>query len=207
MTADLSRYEYRDADLNHSHAYLVPALSRVLDQVAPRRVFELGCGNGSVANWMRSRGIEVTGVDASESGIDHGRRAYPGIRLEVGTAYDDLAATYGQFPVVVSLEVVEHLLFPRKFARTIVDLLEPDGMAIISTPFHGYLKNLAMALTGRLDAHFSALWDGGHIKFWSEQTLRKLLEEAGLERIRFRRAGRIAPFAKSMIATAIKPTI
>ncbi len=68
---------------------------------------------------------------------------------------------------MISLEVVEHLYFPRKFARTVYDLLEPGGTAIISTPYHGYWKNLVMALTGTMDAHFTALWDHGHIKFWS----------------------------------------
>ena len=46
-------------------------------------------------------------------------------------------------------------------------------------PHHGNLKNCAFALSGKLDAHFSALWDGGHIKFWSRRTLTALLQEAG----------------------------
>ena len=77
-------------------------------------------------------------------------------------------------------------------------------MAIISTPYHGYLKNLVLALSGRLDAHFTALWDGGHIKFWSKRTLRILLEEVGFEKIAFG-VGRIPLLAKSMIVTAEKP--
>jgi 2-polyprenyl-3-methyl-5-hydroxy-6-metoxy-1,4-benzoquinol methylase len=199
------RYAYGSADLGHSHAYLLPELARILDVARPRRLFEVGCGNGAVANWMSLRGIEVTGVDFSESGIDQAQRAYPGLRLSIGSAYDDLAGLHGRFPVVVSLEVVEHLYFPRVFAKSVFELLEPGGLAIISTPYHGYLKNLALALSGRLDAHFTALWDGGHIKFWSERTLRILLEEAGFTSIAFRRVGRLGPLAKSMIVTATKP--
>ncbi len=198
-------YRYQDASLNHSHRFLLPALARILDEARPARVFEVGCGNGAVANWMASRGIDVAGVDFSESGIAQARVAYPSLRLAMGSAYDDLAGVYGQFPAVVSLEVVEHLYFPRKFAKTVFDLLEPGGAAIISTPYHGYLKNLALALTGRMDAHFTALWDGGHIKFWSERTLRHILGEAGFTKIRFRRVGRIGPLARSMIAVAERP--
>lgn len=62
-----------------------------------------------------------------------------------------------------------------------------------------------MATTGTLDAHFTALWDHGHIKFWSRATLRALLQEAGFVDIRFERVGRIPPLAKSMIAVARKP--
>ena len=198
-------YGYDHADLSHSHAYLLPALQKILDIHRPNRIFELGCGNGAVANWLQARGARVTGVDPSASGIAQARKAYPDISLAVGSAYDNLVDTYGCFPVVMCLEVVEHVYFPRKFARTVFDLLEPGGLAIISTPYHGYWKNLALAVSGRLDGHFTALWDGGHIKFWSVATLKALLSEAGFQRIAFRRVGRIPALAKSMIVTAAKP--
>jgi 2-polyprenyl-6-hydroxyphenyl methylase/3-demethylubiquinone-9 3-methyltransferase len=101
--------------------------------------------------------------------------------------------------------VVEHVYAPRAYARTLFDLVEPGGTAIVSTPYHGYLKNLALALSGRMDGHFTALWDDGHIKFWSFRTLTTLLREAGFASIRFRRVGRIAPLAHSMIAIARRP--
>ena len=69
-------------------------------------------------------------------------------------------------------------------------------------PYHGYWKNLALALTGRMDAHFTAMWDHGHIKFWSIATLGELLREAGFADLRFERVGRIPALAKSMIAVA-----
>jgi hypothetical protein len=62
-----------------------------------------------------------------------------------------------------------------------------------------------LALTGRMDNHFTALWDNGHIKFWSMDTLGELLREAGFVGVRFERVGRILPLAKSMIAIARKP--
>jgi len=126
----------------------------------------------------------------------------PHLNLEQGSAYDDLASKYGTFPVVISLEVVEHVYFPRQFAATLYGLLEPNGTAIVSTPYHGYWKNLALAVTGKWDAHFRALWDHGHIKFWSLKTLRILLADAGFRDIRFVRVDRIPPLAKSMIAIA-----
>lgn len=62
-----------------------------------------------------------------------------------------------------SLEVVELLYFPRKFASEVYNLLTLGDIAILSTPYHGYLKNLVLALTGKMDAHVTALWDYGHI--------------------------------------------
>ena len=199
-------YRYPDAASNPSHDYLLPAVLEALGGLTwrdgPKRVFDLGCGNGSVAAQLAERGYDVTGVDPSEEGIQQAKAAYPKLRLELGSAYDDLAARLGTFPVVLSLEVVEHVCFPRKFAACVHSLLEPGGTAILSTPYHGYWKNLALALTGKMDHHFTALWDHGHIKFWSVRTLRLLLEEAGFRDVVFRRVGRIAPLAKSLIAIA-----
>lgn len=202
---DISGYKWGHASLSCAHDYLLPALLRELHLLKPRRVFDLGCGNGSVANVLERQGIDVIGVDPSEEGIAIARSTYPDLKLYKGSAYDDLAALYGRFPVVISLEVVEHLYFPRRYAATLFDLVEGGGTAIVSTPYHGYWKNLALALTGKMDAHFAALWDHGHIKFWSIRTLRQLLQEAGFSEIRFLRVGRIPPLAKSMIAIARKP--
>jgi len=205
---DISGYVYEDPELNASHEYLVPSLLEILGSLhLPQdrnRIFELGCGNGAVAEVLTRHGYQLNGVDVSVQGVEQAQRRYPHLSLQLGSAYDRLADTYGRFPVVVSLEVVEHLYDPRAFAQTLFDLVEPSGTAIVSTPYHGYWKNLAMALTGRLDHHFAALWDHGHIKFWSMATLRQLLQEAGFYSTTFRRVGRVPALAKSMIAIATK---
>ena len=207
---EIGGYRYANPQLNSSHDVLLPAVRSLLEQLAPsnagsKRVFELGCGNGSVANDITQLGWAVTGVDPSVEGIGQARQAYPNLRLDEGSAYDDLSGRYGKFPVVLSLEVVEHVYAPREYARTVFDLLNSGGTAILSTPYHGYWKNLALALSGKMDQHFTALWDHGHIKFWSTKTLGELLREAGFTDVRFERVGRVPPFAKSMIAIARKP--
>jgi hypothetical protein len=106
---------------------------------------------------------------------------------------------------VIRVEVVEHIYGPEDYAKTLFDLVEPGGTAIVSTPYHGYLKNLALAVSGHMERHFTALWDHGHIKFWSIPTLTTLLTEVGFRDIRFLRVGRIPALAKSMIAVAQKP--
>jgi 2-polyprenyl-6-hydroxyphenyl methylase/3-demethylubiquinone-9 3-methyltransferase len=199
-------YHYNSINPACSNRYLWPALKKIIDAEAPadRRIFEVGCGNGTIAGKLSQQGFSVTGIDPSSSGIAVARAAFPGCTFCEGSAYDDLAARYGTFPLVISLEVVEHCFWPRKYATAIFDLLQPGGVAVISTPYHGYLKNLALALTGKFDDHWSPLWDGGHIKFWSQKTLRKLLEAAGFSSVEFVRVGRISPLAKSMIAVARK---
>lgn len=203
----VSEYVYHDAGDSAAHEYLLPALLKILHECRrpPAPLFDLGCGNGAVASALGAEGYDVVGVDPSVQGIDRARASYPSLKLDKGSAYDDLSAKYGRFPVVYSLEVVEHVYAPRAYATTLYELVEPGGFAIVSTPYHGYLKNLALAISGKMDAHFTALWDNGHIKFWSMSSLSTLLEEVGFREIRFVRVGRLLPsLAKSMIAIARK---
>lgn len=205
-TIDISGYNYSEAKCGCAHACLLPAIEGAIRDfhLPPSRVFDLGCGNGSVANWLQQRGFSVSGVDPSTSGIAAANAAFPGLNLKVGSAYDPLHEEFGQFPLLMSLEVVEHVYSPRSYARCVYDLLLPNGYALISTPYHGYLKNLALALTGKMDSHFTALWDHGHIKFWSQRTLTQLLEETGLRVEKINRIGRIPQLAKSMLVIAKK---
>ncbi|MFG0263377.1 MAG: class I SAM-dependent methyltransferase [Novipirellula sp. JB048] len=209
-TAPIDGYVFNNEKPSHTQSYLLPAVIGELElffkkRTGDKRVFELGCGNGANANSLAERGYTLTGVDPSLSGIEQAKLHYPELDLHTGSAYDPLSDSFGTFPVVISLEVVEHVYAPRQFARCVFDLLEPGGLAIISTPYHGYLKNLALAVFGKMDAHYTALWDHGHIKFWSVKTISSLLREAGLDVQKVIRVGRCPPVAKSMIVLAVRP--
>jgi hypothetical protein len=61
---------------------------------------------------------------------------------------------------------------------------------LVTTPYHGWLKNVAIAVLNKWHSHHSCLWDGGHIKFWSRASLSELLRQEGFEVIRFSGCGR-----------------
>lgn len=206
MTSRSSEYSFVNAEPEHTCAYLWHPVLNAIRNNAPgaTRVLDLGCGNGAFAAFLSDEGYSVVGVDPSREGIRHAQDTHARPAFFLGSAYDNLADEHGQFPVVTSLEVIEHVYDPRTFARCVYDLLEVEGTAIISTPYHGYWKNLVLSLSGKMDKHFTALWDHGHIKFWSVRTLRQLLEETGFGDITFLRVGRIPVLAKSMIAIATK---
>lgn len=198
-------YRYSGDAPSHTCSYLWPELVSILDRVAPApsRILEVGCGNGSTARMLAARGYYVQGVDPSESGIAIARKRSaddPRLDFSCASTNDDLAGRFGEFPIVVSLEVIEHCADARAFMRSIRSVLALGGVAIISTPYHGYAKNLAIALSGRFDHHFDPLWENGHLKFFSIPKLRQLFTETGFARFEFRRVGRIPALAKSVIA-------
>ncbi|HEX8410271.1 MAG TPA: class I SAM-dependent methyltransferase [Thermoanaerobaculia bacterium] len=198
----VSEFAYVDAEPTWSNAYLWPALLKVLAGIDPaeRRVFELGCGNGATARLLARNGYSVTGVDPSASGIAIAKKfESERLHFEVGATSDDLGGRFGTFPLVVSLEVIEHCPSAREFMRAFTSVLAPGGVGILSTPSHSYLKNLAVVASGRFDHHFDPLWEGGHLKFFSTAKLRQLSDEFEL-RCELHRIGRIPVLAKSLLA-------
>lgn len=204
-------YNFGTSEADHTEGYLWPPVLRFLLNEKKRasgnktRLLDLGCGNGAFARKLATLGFDVVGIDPSESGIAQAKGVQSKVRFEVGSAYDDLLSIYGEFDYVVSLEVVEHLYSPKTYAQNLARILRPGGFAIVSTPYHGYLKNLVLAVSNKMDHHFHALWEHGHIKFWSVRTLTKLFENEGLKVEQFGFAGRSRYLAKSMFAVIRKP--
>lgn len=206
--ADYKEYEYRNSEAGHMHVRFMPQLMRFAEPLCPEtRILDVGCGNGFTCGEFLRRGCKVVGIDLSRSGIDIATRAHPNGRFEVAAADEGLLANLGEppFDLVVSTEVVEHIYAPRSYARGCFAALKPGGRFICTTPYHGYLKNLAISLAGKWDTHANPLWDGGHIKLWSPRTLTALLTEVGFERVRFRGVGRLPGLWMTMVACCHKP--
>jgi 2-polyprenyl-3-methyl-5-hydroxy-6-metoxy-1,4-benzoquinol methylase len=202
-------YGFGHAGASHMHRHFLPPLFDLCGELLRpgTRVLDVGCGNGFTAGQFLERGCEVVGVDLSESGVELARRKYPDARFEVIGAdervLEDLRCP--AFDIVVSTEVIEHLYAPRPYVRGCYTALRPGGRFICSTPYHGYLKNLLIAVTGNTIAHATPLWDGGHIKLWDRETLSQLLSETGLVNLQFRGAGRLPYLWMTMLMSGDKP--
>ena len=169
-------------------------------------ILDAGCGNGYLSGVLLEEGFSVVGVDASESGIRICHETYPKGQFHVASLNEpDLASLTGKdFDSIVAIEVIEHLPSPGLFLKNCHAVLKDSGRLILTTPYHGYLKNLALSLSGTLDDHFGAQKEGGHIKFWSRKTLTAELAEQGFEVVAFRGIGRLPWFWKSMALQTVK---
>jgi 2-polyprenyl-6-hydroxyphenyl methylase/3-demethylubiquinone-9 3-methyltransferase len=189
-----------------AHRYLMGPICGILKSAGARTVLDLGCGNGAMSAHLAVNGYEVSGCDHSESGIQLARSRAPGVEFFRHDVSDALPTTHvGKYDAVVSTEVIEHLLLPRKLMMNAVAGLKPRGLLIVTTPYHGYFKNLALALADRFDEHWHPLRDYGHVKFFSRRTLTQLFVESGFREIHYATAGRVSMFACSMILSGKKP--
>lgn len=200
-------YGYHNVEADHSTAYLLPHIFDLAGTLGTEAcVLDIGSGNGFIAGQFPEKGCTVVGVDLSERGITIARQTYPTGRFEVLSLDAKVLEHLGEAPfdLVISTEVVEHLYDPRSYAAGCFAALRTGGRLICSTPYHGYLKNLVLALAGKWDSHADPLWDGGHIKLWSHKTLSRLLNEDGFVNLQFRGAGRLLWMWKSMVMSGDK---
>ena len=104
-----------------------------------KKVLDVGCGGGILAESMARRGADVTGIDlgtenlkaaavhAEQSGLGH-TLCYQHIPIE------ELAKTQaGQFDVVTCMEMLEHVPNPSSIVQACFELLTPGGVCVLST--------------------------------------------------------------------------
>jgi 2-polyprenyl-3-methyl-5-hydroxy-6-metoxy-1,4-benzoquinol methylase len=208
LTMEGISYEYFGANTSLSHGYLYEPISKLLAGFPEKSVVvDLGCGNGTFISRFQDRGWELYGSDFSAKAIEIAKQHSPGIRFSLADAQSlsgELTSRLGTFDVVLCMEVIEHVYNPRGLLKTCNSLLKPGGTLVLTTPYHGYLKNVMLAVTGKLDRHFTVLRDHGHIKFWSVKTITAVVKEMGFGEVEITGGGRIPYLWKSMVVGAKK---
>ena len=194
-------YGWNSACAQDDHEYTLPAILSLLP-AGKLRILDAGCGNGYIASQLAALGHDVIGVDVSTDGIELARKAHPGVRFEVRSVYDELHDLATDVDLVIASEVIEHLYYPQRFLTNVHKLIGTGGSLILTTPYHGYLKNLALSMFDAWDKHHTVAWEGGHIKFFSQATLIDMLIECGFQDVVFNNAGRVRWLWKSMVCRA-----
>jgi 2-polyprenyl-3-methyl-5-hydroxy-6-metoxy-1,4-benzoquinol methylase len=196
-------YGYYAENWNHIHKYVLKPLLKILGEKKERKILDLGCGNGWLVNYLIEQGYDAYGTDASISGIEIAGKKNKNRFFIQDLSKNDLPPELEdvQFNTIISTEVIEHLYQPKEYLDLCKKILAKNGGGelILTTPYHGYLKNVVLSLSGKMDKHFTVLWDGGHIKFWSRKTLTGLLAEKGFTQINFTGCGRLPYLWKSMM--------
>ena len=181
---DGPRYD-TDVDLsnhNNSHTLMVELVG------GTKRVLDVGCATGYLAEALVERGCTVAGVEFDAGAAEEARPHLE--RLVVGDLETmDLAEAFGddRFDVIVFGDVLEHLRDPLPVLRRAKALLADRGSVVASIPniAHGSVR-LAL-LAGRFDYQDLGLLDSTHVRFFTRASVEHLFREAGMVPIDVRR--------------------
>lgn len=153
------------------HRFLGTVLQRI-EEMGPRRVVDLGCGEGIVAQALLERvpGVEYLGVDLSPGAVQAARAMNPGAEFEVGSILDEPSRP-GWADLVICLEVLEHLERPDLAADQALRWTA-EG-ALFSVPWEPWFR-VGNFFRGK----YLSRWGNHpeHVQSFTPVTLRRLLE-------------------------------
>jgi 2-polyprenyl-3-methyl-5-hydroxy-6-metoxy-1,4-benzoquinol methylase len=162
-----------------------------------QRVLDLGCGAGWFAQALAEQGAELVAADVAEEPLRQARRRVPGLSACRLPLHGPWPLQDTSFDVVWAGEVIEHVADTAAWLSEVRRVLRSGGSFVLSTPDHGRLALLRLALRPRaFDGHFDPRSD--HLRFYSRRTLTALLEEFGFRDIEVRGVGG-PPGARSLL--------
>jgi 2-polyprenyl-3-methyl-5-hydroxy-6-metoxy-1,4-benzoquinol methylase len=171
------RYDFDKVDLESGsvHADVV----RLVDSAS--RVLELGPATGYMSRAFAAAGSTVVGIeldpDMAERAEEFCERVIVG---DLDTLDFGAELREERFDAIVAADVLEHLKDPLAVLNRLRPFLKPDGFFVISVPnvAHGSVR-LAL-LSGRFQYGDIGLLDSTHLRFFTRETLERLLDEAEL---------------------------
>ncbi|MCD6403768.1 MAG: class I SAM-dependent methyltransferase [Nanoarchaeota archaeon] len=139
------------------------------------RLLDVGCGPGVLLREARAKKkCEVCGVDFLPHFVNRLRKE--GFEVKLCDIEREKIPFKGRFDVITMTEVIEHLFDPLSVLKKLRGKLKRGGYLILSTPNTFSLKYRLMFLLGR---NIFACQSPLHIRFFSKNILKRLLDQAG----------------------------
>lgn len=177
-------------------------LRKVLPTIPPNgRILDVGCGRGEFCHFFAENGLQAEGIDISKAAMEYAQRTFPKARFQAILVEDLVASRRAEFDAVFSSEVIEHLFDVGTYLLSINHLLKPGGLFILTTPYHGLVKNISIDLMNYAK-HYDPL--GQHIRFFDTKNLDACLRTFGFTPQHWWGYGRPWPFWKSFFVVARK---
>jgi len=166
---------------------------------APCRVLDYGCGRGGATHRLCEAGYLVDAIDLSEEVLALAAGYEPRATYAVIDGEQQLPFADAEFDACFSSEVIEHVFDIRSYLAEIRRVLKPGGRLLITTPYHGVIKNLAIAFRD-FERHYNPYH--GHIRFFTRASLARCLDDHQFRVERWVGIGRVWPFYKTMYVSA-----
>jgi len=160
------------------------------------KFLDVGFYPGDVCFKAKTLGFDVYGVDVVKENIKKARKNYKGIHFIYADAEKKLPFKNNFFDVIWAGDLIEHVRDTITLFKEFNRVLKKDGYLILSTPYHSFLKMLAISIIA-LEKHFHP--EHRHIRFYTPKSLRYILNKYGFKIIKEYYLGRIKFLHNNML--------
>ena len=112
-------------------------IARHSDGLFDKKVVDIGCGGGILAESMAKMGASVTGIDMAEASLEvarlHGLESGVSVDYQCITAEALANQAQGEYDVVTCMEMLEHVPEPASVVQACAKLVKPGGHVFFST--------------------------------------------------------------------------
>jgi 2-polyprenyl-3-methyl-5-hydroxy-6-metoxy-1,4-benzoquinol methylase len=165
------------------------------------RILDIGCNTGRTSIKFHKLGFNVFAIDNDIKRISKLQKTNKQIHFNVHDCEKVFSFKDNYFDVIWAGDIIEHLKNTEQFVSEISRIIKKEGVLILSTPYHGLIKNLV--ITGyNFNKHYNPNSD--HLRFYTIKTLKSQLKRNNLYIDQFYLLGRIKPLAKSMFIVTKK---
>jgi 2-polyprenyl-6-hydroxyphenyl methylase/3-demethylubiquinone-9 3-methyltransferase len=160
--------------------------------LAEKRVLDLGCGGGILAEALAHHGATVTAIDKAEASLSVAKLHLLESQLDISyldsTAEEFAEAQPAQFDVVTCLEMLEHVPDPSSVVAACQRLVKPGGLVFFST-INRNPKSYLFAIIGaeyllnllpRGTHDYAKLIKPSELATWSRQAHLTLRDQIGM---------------------------
>jgi 2-polyprenyl-6-hydroxyphenyl methylase/3-demethylubiquinone-9 3-methyltransferase len=137
----------------------------------------------------------------AEAAAARARQRCPDAEIRIGSLEEPLPFEDASFDAIWCTEVLEHLFDVHRALVELNRVLKPEGLLLLTTPYHGLVKNLLIALLA-FDSHFNP--DLSRVRFFTQHSLERCLRRAGFAPIARHGVGWMWPVWKSVFVVARK---
>jgi len=154
---------------------------RLLDMLGakPGALLDCGCGPGDNARMLSRTGWRVTGITIDP---DEQVAARPYCDLTIRADLEnglprEIAGVH--YDVVLMSHILEHLARPKTLLLDAFTNLQPNGILAVALPNVLHYRQRILLLRGKFEYTDTGILDRTHLRFYTVQTARELLETAG----------------------------
>lgn len=194
--------EHQNETLN-DFFYKWPAIKKYLPKNRKITILDFGCGSGILFEKLKKLNphSRLIGIDVSKEAIKLAREKFPNDNFYIIQDGQTFPISDKSIDFILATDVIEHVYETNKTLAEFYRILKPDGKLLLTTPYHGLIKNLIIVLF-----YFEKIFDPveAHIRFYTKKSLFSVLKKYKFEIQKYNYFGRFYPLSRAILVLANK---